>query len=169
MLVTLDYDPELSDSRRKQLEELTDVTITIIDAPPVATSEPYKNTMEPTFGTLDPQFFDEAYRPVLLNMLKQGVVLVGFITADGVKKTMRCTMDEKHIPEAALPKKIEPVFSTLVDLAFTPNPADVKLGGPNAPKPKKAPDQNLFKVYSLDANGWRSFRFERVTHYALPA
>lgn len=80
-------------------------------------------------------------------------MLVTFKTADGDVREMICTQNEQVIPVSQHPKK--PAAPTLQEVAFTANPA--------ATVP--AVDQNLFKVYAIDRQGWRSFRFERVIKF----
>jgi hypothetical protein len=70
-------------------------------------------------------------------------------------RDMRCTLDRSRIPPAP----------------FNPTPiASVIIGGSTAnidgltesKKPRKEPDPVTQRVYDLDQNAWRSFRYDRL-------
>lgn len=78
----------------------------------------------------------------LKKYLRDGIVIVDFLKANGDARTMRCTNNPTLIPEEARPK------------------SSVK---------QEPHDTNLFKVYDVDVKGWRSFRFERVSYFGPDA
>lgn len=90
---------------------------------------------------------DDNYIPVikshivtvtLQDILPQKIVKVDFLKADGSPRTMRCTLNPAYIPEDML------------------NEDD------SVPVQK---DPNLYKVWDLDKNEWRSFRKERILSF----
>ncbi len=76
----------------------------------------------------------------LRELIAKGEVTVTFTKQNGDRVEMRCTTKEDLIPMEKRPKVVsEETLNT-------------------------AADQNLFKVYATDRQGWRSFRLERVSH-----
>lgn len=140
--------------RLERWDQQTDVTFNITHPEnPSAIPEPHIiMSQNPTFGSLDTPTAKQD-RETLVSLLKNGATLVTFKTADGDVREMICTQNEQVIPVSQHPKK--PAAPTLQEVAFTANPA--------ATVP--AVDQNLFKVYAIDRQGWRSFRFERVIKF----
>jgi hypothetical protein len=67
--------------------------------------------------------------------LKVGPHFVTFTKVDGTVRTMKCTLNEKYIPQSE-PKKTDRV--------------------------KKENDQVL-AVWDLENSGWRSFRYDSIT------
>lgn len=89
------------------------------------------------------------------NLLGNTEVTVQFVKSDGTVRDMRCTLDHSRIPPAR----------------FNPTPiASVIIGGSTAnidglaesKKPRKEPDPISQRVYDLDLNEWRSFRYDRL-------
>lgn len=78
-------------------------------------------------------------KPELKDALHTGEVSVTFTKADGSKRVMRCTQNAAMIPEDKLP---------------IGNSVHYK-------------DPDLFKVFDLDKQDWRSFRNERVVNYEV--
>ena len=70
----------------------------------------------------------------LTNLLSESTLVVTFNKLDGDERVMTCTKDTKLIPEESLPK---------------------------TNKPPKA--QGLVTVWDVNAKGWRSFKYDRVT------
>jgi hypothetical protein len=77
------------------------------------------------------------------SLLQKGPVTVTFVKADGTEREMRCTLDHVLLP--ATPAK--------------PAPTD---GVVQESKSRKLPDPHSLRVFDLDKNEWRSFRFERL-------
>jgi len=69
----------------------------------------------------------------LLNILKTGVLIVTFNKLDGDERVMTCTKNNEHIPE------------------------DMR------PKTEKVIKEGTITVWDLNAKGWRSFKYDRVT------
>lgn len=82
-------------------------------------------------------------RDWIRSLLQKGPVTVTFVKADGAERTMRCTLDHALIPETPI----------------KPKPVD---GIVKESRQKKAPDPHSLRVFDLDLNEWRSFRFERL-------
>jgi len=74
------------------------------------------------------------------NLLHSTEATVTFVKSDGTVRDMRCTLNWNSIPQAHQPKP--------VDLAET--------------KQRKAPSEDSLRVFDLDINEWRSFRFDRL-------
>ena len=66
------------------------------------------------------------------NLLRENVVEVDFTKLDGDKRVMKCTKSFKLIP-------VE-----------------------NQPKGNSEPKKGIITVWDLNAQGWRSFRYERI-------
>jgi hypothetical protein len=75
--------------------------------------------------------------------LTEGVITVAFVKKDGTDRAMKCTKRMDLIPEANHPKPKLPT-----DLA-------------------EVFDPQLFKVWDIDKQGWRSFRYTTVKTIAL--
>ena len=69
----------------------------------------------------------------LTNLLREGIMTVTFKKLDGDERIMTCTKSAKIIPEEDLPKT------------------------------NKEPKQGTVTVWDVNAKGWRSFRYDRVT------
>jgi len=70
-------------------------------------------------------------------------VTVEFTKADGTVREMRCTLNPDKLPPP-------PVVTGPVD------------GIVKESKQRKAPDPESIRVFDLDKNEWRSFRFDRL-------
>ena len=82
----------------------------------------------------------QIFRDWLRGLLNAQAVTVDFIKADGSLRTMRCTLNWDTIPEK---ERVKPVTES-------------------AAKPRKTSDPEVFKVYDLEADAWRSFRIDRI-------
>lgn len=78
------------------------------------------------------------------SLLQKGAVTVAFIKADGTEREMLCTLDHAQIPET--PIKPKPVDGIVRE----------------SKKPRKEPDPHSIRVFDLDKQEWRSFRFDRL-------
>lgn len=74
------------------------------------------------------------------SLLQKGPVTVVFVKADGTEREMKCTLSHDLLPAVPL---VTPAIVT-------------------ESKPRKAPDEHSLRVFDLDKNEWRSFRFERL-------
>jgi hypothetical protein len=73
-------------------------------------------------------------------------IKVEFLKADGTLREMRCTLDLDRVPQDKLPRGDVPVEDLLKE----------------SKKPRKEPDPHSLRVFDLDKNEWRSFRFDRL-------
>lgn len=78
------------------------------------------------------------------SLLQKGPITVTFVKADGTVRDMKCTLDWQHIPEDKQPK------ATPVD------------GIVKESKQRKEPDVHSLRVFDVDKQEWRSFRFDRL-------
>jgi hypothetical protein len=83
------------------------------------------------------------------SLLQKSPVTVTFIKADGTTREMQCTLDYDRIP----PVPVGTIFKSSVT-----NPD----GLTESRKPRKEPDPHSIRVFDLDKNEWRSFRFDRL-------
>ena len=90
----------------------------------------------------------EKIRDWVKGLLSNSVVKITFVKADGTDREMRCTLDGAKIP----PKPVAPTNST------TPATGIVR----ESKRPRKEPDPHSIKVYDLEKQEWRSFRFDRL-------
>lgn len=88
------------------------------------------------------------------SLLQQQPITVTFVKADGTDREMLCTLNHDLIP----PAPVKTV--TVVTSGSTAN-----LDGLTEAKEKKArrqPDPHSIRVFDLDKQEWRSFRFDRL-------
>ena len=74
-------------------------------------------------------------RQWLMGVLKEHDVEITFTKKDGTTRVMKCTLDESKIPP--LEKKTDRT---------------------------KAANDDVLPVFDLEAQGWRSFRLDSITH-----
>lgn len=89
------------------------------------------------------------------SLLGNGIITVQFVKADGTVRDMRCTLSGAHIPAAPprpVPTEIEGSSTVNID----------GLDILTAAKSRKEPDPVTQRVYDLDQNAWRSFRYDRL-------
>ena len=87
------------------------------------------------------------------NLLNNSEITVQFVKSDGTVRDMRCTLDRSRIPPAPpkpVPTEIEGSSTANID------------GLTESKKPRKEPDPVTQRVYDLDQNAWRSFRYDRL-------
>jgi hypothetical protein len=110
---------------------------TIIDYIPEGFLVTY--TSENTFSkTLSEEDF-VAFKTWIKSVLKIGSTTVEFIKKDGTERKMLCTLDPELLQELVMEEK---------------------------GKPRKASEEAL-SVYDLEANAWRSFRYDSVKSVIL--
>lgn len=85
------------------------------------------------------------FKKWLKGHLNYGPVTVTFTKKDGTERVMNCTTSPELVP---------PVL-TEVHVTNTDNPVDF-------PKPKKKVNEDVMSVYDLEAQGWRSFRWDSI-------
>ena len=77
-------------------------------------------------------------------LLQQSAITVTFVKADGTIRDMLCTLDGSRIPVApAKPLSVDGLVR-------------------ESRKPRKEPDPHSIRVFDLDKQEWRSFRFDRL-------
>jgi hypothetical protein len=77
------------------------------------------------------------------SLLQKGAITVTFVKADGVVRDMNCTLDWERIPADKQPQDV-PVEKLLET------------------KKRKQPDEHSLRVFDLEKQEWRSFRFDRL-------
>ena len=90
----------------------------------------------------------EQIREWVRGLLTNSEVTVTFTKADGTDRDMLCTLDHSRIPVSIA----KPVSTTA--------PVDGIVR--ESRKPKKEPDPHSIRVFDLEKQEWRSFRFERL-------
>ena len=86
----------------------------------------------------------EQIREWVRGLLQNSAVTVTFTKADGTDRDMLCTLDGSRIP-------VSPVKPVSVDGLVR-----------ESRKTKKAPDPHSIRVFDLQKQEWRSFRFDRL-------
>ena len=81
-------------------------------------------------------------------LLQKSTVTVTFVKADGTDREMLCTLNWDFIPTDKAPK----------ETPTTPIDGIVK----ESKKPRKEPDPHSLRVFDLEKQEWRSFRFDRL-------
>jgi hypothetical protein len=79
-------------------------------------------------------------RDWIKSLLQQGSITVTFVKADGTDREMLCTLNPDKLPTVTAP------IDGIVKEA----------------KERKKPDEHSLRVFDLDKNEWRSFRFDRL-------
>lgn len=77
-------------------------------------------------------------------LLHNGAITVTFTKADGTDRDMLCTLDPAKLP------------------AIVATPAYEPDGSLKESKQRKKPDEHSLRVFDLEKNEWRSFRFDRL-------
>lgn len=80
-------------------------------------------------------------RDWIKSLLQTGNITVTFTKADGTQRDMLCTLDQSQIPVNKHPK---------VNMVV------------NERNERKRPDEHSIRVFDLEKNEWRSFRFDRL-------
>lgn len=83
---------------------------------------------------------------VLKELLTKGKVIVTFTKVDGTERRMLCTLAKDLLPKMEEPKPL-------------------KEG--EEPKKKRKVNPNVLPVWDLEAEGWRSFKFDNVTEFVV--
>ena len=91
------------------------------------------------------------------NLLNNSEITVQFVKSDGTVRDMRCTLDRSKIPPA--PVNPTPVASVITG-GSTANIDGLTVT--ESKKPRKESDPVTQRVYDLDQNAWRSFRYDRL-------
>ena len=81
------------------------------------------------------------------SLLQKSTVTVTFVKADGTDREMLCTLNWDYIPSAAI---------------IIPTRAPVDGIVKESKKPRKEPDPHSLRVFDVEKQEWRSFRFDRL-------
>lgn len=79
----------------------------------------------------------------LKSYLISGVVEVAFTKVDGTERVMKCTTNPGYIPKELIPKDSS---KTVTEEVLT---------------------EEVQRVYDIEKNGWRSFRFDSVKNFVV--
>ena len=90
----------------------------------------------------------EQIRAWVKGLLQKSTITVTFVKADGTDREMLCTLNWDNIPVDKAPK----------ETPTTPIDGIVR----ESRKPRKEPDPHSVRVYDLEKQEWRSFRFDRL-------
>ena len=90
----------------------------------------------------------ELIREWIRGLLHTHEITVTFTKADGTDREMLCTLNWDHIPTDKAPK----------ETPTTPIDGIVK----ESKKPRKLTDPHSLRVFDLEKQEWRSFRFDRL-------
>jgi hypothetical protein len=75
-------------------------------------------------------------------LLQKHPVTIVFVKADGSDREMRCTLNGDFIPAEAWP--------------------GAQVGLVKESRSRRQPDKHSLRVWDMDLNAWRSFRYERL-------
>lgn len=90
-------------------------------------------------SNIDIQKFNEQQtRDWLKNLLHEGNVVVTFNKLNGDERVMTCTLKEDIVPET-------------------------KTKDSDTEKKERKPNEDVCVVWDVNANGWRSFRWDKIT------
>ena len=82
-------------------------------------------------------------RDWIKSLLKMTTITVQFTKADGTVRDMQCTLNPEQLPDL-----------------ITAGPVDGIVA--ESAKPRKAPDPHSLRVFDVEKQEWRSFRFDRL-------
>ena len=84
-------------------------------------------------------------REWIKSLLQKSTIKVTFVKADGTDREMLCTLNWDFIPSAAITPS-SPVDGIVKE----------------SKKPRKEPDPHSLRVFDVEKQEWRSFRFDRL-------
>ena len=85
-------------------------------------------------------------RDWIKSLLQKSTITVTFVKADGTDREMLCTLNWDNIPVDKTPKETPATIDGIVKES----------------KQRKEPDPHSLRVFDLEKNEWRSFRFDRL-------
>ena len=92
---------------------------------------------------------DEANQAIIRDwvrrLLQTTEVEVEFVKSDGTLRVMRCTLNPEQFPVVPTNVTTGPVDGIVTEI-----------------RPRKQPDVHSIRVFDLDQQAWRSFRFDRL-------
>jgi hypothetical protein len=83
-------------------------------------------------------------RDWIKSLLQKSTITVTFTKADGTDREMLCTLNPEQLPEVPVPTG--PVDGIVKE----------------SKKPRKEPDPHSIRVFDVEKQEWRSFRFDRL-------
>ena len=86
------------------------------------------------------------FRDWMRGLLNVAEITVTFVKADGTDREMLCTLNWDFIPSSAITPTGMPVDGIVKE----------------SKKPRKEPDPHSLRVFDLEKQEWRSFRFDRL-------
>ena len=87
-------------------------------------------------------------------LLQKTAARIDFVKSDGTVRQMHCTLDHDQIPVSTAKPIKSPAPTTLAE-----NLASYS--------PRKRPSDETLRVYDLDKQEWRSFRFDRLQNITV--
>jgi hypothetical protein len=94
-------------------------------------------------------------------LLQKTAARIDFVKSDGTVRQMRCTLDHDQIPVSTAKPIPVPAATTY------PTPVNVAEAIAESAKPRKQPSDETLRVYDLDKQEWRSFRFDRLQNITV--
>jgi len=85
-------------------------------------------------------------REWIKSLLQKSEITVTFVKADGTDREMLCTLNWDNIPSTAITSSSSPVDGIVKE----------------SKKPRKEPDPHSLRVFDVEKQEWRSFRFDRL-------
>ena len=85
-------------------------------------------------------------REWIKSLLQKSSITVTFVKADGTDREMLCTLNWDNIPSTAITSSSSPVDGIVKE----------------SKKPRKEPDPHSLRVFDVEKQEWRSFRFDRL-------
>lgn len=89
------------------------------------------------------------------SLLQKTSVRVEFVKSDGTVRQMLCTLDWGQIPQP-------PIVTPTLASAGTAVAESIE-----SVKPRKQPSDDSLRVYDLEKQEWRSFRFDRLQNITV--
>ena len=82
-------------------------------------------------------------RDWIKSLLQVSTITVQFTKADGTVRDMQCTLNPEQLPDIVTTGPVDGVVT-------------------ESAKPRKAPDPHSLRVFDVEKQEWRSFRFDRL-------
>ena len=87
-------------------------------------------------------------------LLQKTAARIDFVKSDGTVRQMHCTLDHAQIPVSTAKPIKSPATTTIAETLAPSNP-------------RKPPSDETLRVYDLDKQEWRSFRFDRLQNITV--
>ncbi len=97
------------------------------------------------------------------HMARKGVITVTFVKSDGTLREMKCTLDTDLMPAYKAPALADiDMFHNQQGAVAATKRKTAKVAESTEPK-----EDATIKVFDLDAQAWRSFRFDRLKNVSV--